>query len=47
VPSRDGCLFVFTVFRTDGVDAGAHAKDVDHVRRDLEALKGLLEGGRP
>jgi len=47
VPNAAGCLFVFTVFRTDGVDADAHAKDVAHVRQDLEALKALLEGGRP
>lgn len=47
VPAGDGCLFVFTVFQTDGVGAEAHAKDVAHVRQDLEALKALLEGDRP
>ena len=47
VPAGDGCLFVFTVFQTEGVGAEAHAKDVAHVRQDLEALKGLLEGDRP
>lgn len=43
-PCGDGCLLTFVVLRLPGVHAEAFAADVAHVRRDLRALKNLLEG---
>lgn len=47
VPNREGALFLFTVFRAEGVDAAAFKKDVAHVTGDLEALRALLESRKP
>lgn len=43
-PCGDGCLMTFIVLRLPGVDVDAFSADVAYVRRDLRALKKLLEG---
>jgi len=43
-PCGDGCVLTFIVLRLPGVRSDAFAADVAHVRRDLRALKKLLEG---
>ncbi|VWX62979.1 Polyketide cyclase / dehydrase and lipid transport [Burkholderiales bacterium 8X] len=40
----DRSLLSFVVLRFDGVDEKAFDRDVEHVRRDLLALKQLMEG---
>lgn len=42
-PCGDGCLLTFVVLRLPGMRADAFAADVANVRRDLRALKKLLE----
>lgn len=42
-PSGDGCVLTFVVLRQPGVGAERFAADVAHVRRDLRALKRVLE----
>jgi hypothetical protein len=42
-PSGDGSVLTFVVLRLPGVRDDAFAADVAHVRRDLRALKRLLE----
>lgn len=42
-PNGDGAEVSFTVLRQPGMGDAAFAADVDHVRRDLETLKALLE----
>ena len=43
VANGDGCELGFTVFRADGADNAAFARDCEHVASDLQALKILLE----
>lgn len=43
MPNRDGCEVAFTVFRTDDLDATAFGGAVDHVEKDLHALKAQME----
>jgi hypothetical protein len=43
VPSGDGAEVQFTLFRQPGMDEAAFARDAAWVRRDLEALKRLVE----
>ena len=45
LPNGQGSEVVFTIVRGDDVDDAAFAADAAHVRKDLEALKCLLEGG--
>ncbi|MDB5893471.1 MAG: polyketide cyclase [Rhodoferax sp.] len=42
-PCRGGCVLTFVVLRLEGVADAAFEQDVAHVRRDLRALKTLLE----
>jgi hypothetical protein len=42
-PCGDGCVLTFVVLRQPGVGAERFAGDVAHVRRDLRALKRVLE----
>ena len=42
-PCGDGSLLTFVVLRQPDVDLEQFASDVAHVRRDLRALKRLLE----
>ncbi len=44
VPNGDGSEVLFTVFQRPGVSDQELAADVQAVRRDLDALKALLEG---
>jgi hypothetical protein len=44
VPNGDGAEVLLTVFRQSGVSEEKFAEDTQWVRRDLEALKALLEG---
>lgn len=43
-PCGNACLLTFVVVRQAGVGPEQFASDVAHVRRDLRALKRLLEG---
>jgi hypothetical protein len=43
VPNGDGAEVQFTLFRQPGMDEAAFARDAEWVRRDLEALRRLLE----
>ncbi|MBM7059467.1 SRPBCC family protein [Pseudomonas sp. UL073] len=43
IANGDGCDVVFTLFRQPDMDDASFAADADWVRRDLEALKQLLE----
>jgi len=43
-PSGDGSVLTFVVLRPTGVSQEGFDADVAHVRRDLVALKRLLEG---
>ena len=42
-PAGDGSFVTFVVLRMPGTTAPAFARDVAHVKRDLAALKKLLE----
>lgn len=44
-PCGDGSLLVFVVLRLPGVDQQAFDADVAHVRKDLSALKTIMESG--
>ncbi|MDB5848653.1 MAG: polyketide cyclase [Rhodoferax sp.] len=46
-PCGPGSLLSFVVLRLPGVAQETFDADVDHVRRDLGALKKLLEGVKP
>lgn len=43
IRNGDGCEVIFTLLRLPAMDDAAFAADGDAVRRDLEALKRLLE----
>lgn len=43
IPNGDGAEVMFTVLQTPGMDNTQFAVDADHVRKDLAALKALLE----
>ena len=43
-PNGDGAEVAFTVLRQPDQDDAAFAADAAHVRKDLQALKSLLEG---
>jgi hypothetical protein len=45
VPLDDGAELVFHVRRQDGMSDADFAADADHVARDLEALRRILESG--
>lgn len=45
-PCGDGSLLSFVVLRLDGVAQQHFEADVAHVRRDLQALRDLLEARR-
>jgi hypothetical protein len=42
-PAGDGCVLTFLVLRMPGTEAEAFTADIAHVRKDLRALKRLLE----
>lgn len=43
VPNGDGCEVMFTLLRLPGMTNEQFAADAAHVRKDLEALKNLME----
>jgi len=43
IDNGDGCELVFTLFRSNGMNAEEFARDAEWVERDLAALKQLLE----
>jgi len=43
VPNGSGCEVMFTLLRLPGLTDAQIAADADHVRRDLAALKRLME----
>ncbi|TCR83985.1 SRPBCC family protein [Rhizobium sp. BK376] len=43
VPNGDGCEVMFTLLRLPGMTDEQFAADAAHVRKDLEALKNLME----
>ena len=45
-PAGDGCLITFVVLRMPGTPQQAFDADVAHVRKDLQALRRLLEAGQ-
>jgi hypothetical protein len=43
VPNGDGCEIMFTLLRLPGMTDEQYAADAAHIRKDLDALKGLME----
>jgi hypothetical protein len=43
VPNGDGCEIMFTLLRLPGMTDEQFAADAAHIRKDIEALKGLME----
>ncbi|TXH80612.1 MAG: SRPBCC family protein [Rhizobium sp.] len=43
VPNGDGCEVMFTLLRLPGMDDERFAADAEHVMRDLQTLKELME----
>lgn len=47
IPNQAGAEVQFTLFRQPGMDDALFARDADWVRRDLQALKRLIEEDAP
>lgn len=47
VPNGDGAEVMFNLLQMADTDNSAAEADAAHIRKDLEALKRLLEEGRP
>lgn len=46
-PNGDGCEVAFVLLRRPEMDDAAFEADAAHVLKDLQALKALMEAGRP